>query len=151
MRVIFSVIAASAAALAFIGLATAQDSMPGHNMAAMSPATELPEACQTGKAPSMPGMEDMQSAMQGMGEHQKAFMEGMMRTHGPMMQGMMAEDPDLAFACAMIPHHQGAINMAEVQLQKGDSDKMKELAKKIINDQKREIEQLTSWIEEQSQ
>ena len=78
-------------------------------------------------------------------------MQGMMQTHDPMMQGMMAEDPDVAFACAMISHHQGAINMAEVELQQGESDEMKQLAQKIIDDQKREIEQLTQWIEEQSQ
>ncbi len=99
----------------------------------------------------MPGMQSLHSAMQGMGEHQRAFMEGMMATEGPMMQGMMAEDPDVAFACAMIPHHQGAIKMAEVQLQHGDSEEMKEMAQKIIAAQKSEIEELTRFIERQAQ
>ena len=50
----------------------------------------------------------------------------MMATHGPMMQGMMAEDPDVAFACAMIPHHQGAIQMAEAELRHGDAGPMQQ-------------------------
>ena len=151
MRVISSALSASAAVLALIGLATAQDSTQGHDMASMSAAMELPEACQTGEAPSMPGMEDMQSAMEGMGEHQKAFMEGMVQTQGPMMQGMMAEDPDVALACTMSPHHQAAISMAEVELQQGDNDQMKAVAQKVIDAQKQEIAELTKWLEEQGQ
>lgn len=148
MRAIPSTLAASAAVLALAGSAFSQDTpMQGHDMAGM----ELPAACQTGEAPAMPGMENMQSAMEGMGEHQGAFMQGMMQTHGPMMQGMMAEDPDIAFACGMIPHHQGAISMAEVELQHGDSEQMKQMAQTIIEAQKREIAELTQWIEEQAQ
>jgi uncharacterized protein (DUF305 family) len=97
----------------------------------------------------MPAMENMQSMMEGMGEAQQMMMQGMIETEGPMMQGMMAEDPDVAFACAMIPHHQGAILMAEAELQHGDSQDMKQMAEKIIADQRREIEELTKWIEEQ--
>ena len=146
MRVFTPVILAFAATVAAGGAAFAQDHS-GHDMGAM----ELPEACRTAEAPSMPGMEEMQSAMESMGEHQKACMQGMMQTEPPMMRGMMAEDADIAFACAMIPHHQGAINMAEVELEHGDSDEMKELARKIIDAQKEEIQQLTRWIEEQKQ
>jgi uncharacterized protein (DUF305 family) len=141
-------VAAAAAFLAFSGVSLAQDNaMQGHGGAGI----ELPEACRAGEAPSMPGMENMQSMMETMGEHQKAFMQGMMQTEGPMMQGMMAEDPDIAFACAMIPHHQGAINMAEVELEHGDSDEMKQMAQKVIDDQTREIGELKEWIEEQAQ
>lgn len=144
----FSAFAASSALIALHGIASAQDSaMQGGDTAAM----ELPAACGSGQMPAMQGMDGMQSMMEGMGEAQQAMMNGMMRTHGPMMQAMMAEDPDVAFACAMIPHHQGAIEMAEVELQHGDSDDMKQMAQKIIDDQKREIEQLTQWIEKQAQ
>ena len=66
-------------------------------------------------------------------------------------QGMMAEDPDVAFACGMIPHHQAAITMAEVELQYGDDDQMKEMAQAIIDAQRQEIEELTSWIEGHAQ
>jgi uncharacterized protein (DUF305 family) len=78
-------------------------------------------------------------------------MQGMMQTHDPMMKGMMAEDPDVAFACSMIPHHQGAISMAQVELQHGDDDQMKQMAQMIIDAQKKEITELTQWIEEHAQ
>jgi uncharacterized protein (DUF305 family) len=98
---------------------------------------------------AMPSMEEMASAMESMGEHQKAMMEGMMKMREPMMKGMMAEDPDVAFACAMIPHHQAAINMAKVELEQGDAGPMKEMAQKVIDAQTREIEELTQWLEGQ--
>ena len=142
-------LAACVSVVASFGLAVAQDnSMEGHDMGS---AMELPKACQTAEAPAMPGMEEMMSSMQNLNETQQAFMQGMMETHGPMMQGMMAEDPDVAFACGMIPHHQAAISMAEVELERGDSDQMKELAQKIIDAQKQEISELTAWIEQQGQ
>lgn len=41
-----------------------------------------------------------------------------------MHEGMMMEDVDVAFACGMIAHHQGAIDMAEVLLEHGDDPQM---------------------------
>jgi len=148
MKIRVAACAASASIVAFLGIAHAQDSdMQGHDTSTM----ELPAACQTGGAPAMPSMENMSAAMESMGEHQKAFLEGMMATQQPMIQGMMAEDPDVAFACAMIPHHQAAINMAEIELERGDAGPMKEVAQKVIDAQTREIEELTQWLEEQPQ
>ena len=147
MRIIQSLTAVAAFALSLAGPASAQDSTQGHDMAAM----ELPKACQTAAPPDMGDMAGMQSAMETMGGHQQAFMQGMMQTHDPMMQGMMAEDPDVAFACSMIPHHQGAISMAEVELQYGDDEPMKQMAQMIIDAQKKEIAELTQWIEEKAQ
>ena len=37
--------------------------------------------------------------------------------HGPTMEGMKAGDADVAFVKGVIPHHQGAIDMAKVALQ----------------------------------
>ena len=71
-----------------------------------------------------------------------------MVTNDQMMQGIMADDPDVAFACGMIPHHQAAINMAEVELKFGDDPEMKDLAQAIIDAQTAEIAELTTWIEE---
>ena len=123
--------------------------MEGHDMEAMA-AMEAPEACQAVAAPEMPGME-MSSEMKGMGAHQQALMDAMTATQMPMMQGIMAEDPDVAFACGMIPHHQGAIGMARVELEMGDDAEMQALAQKIIDDQMREIAQLTAFIEGHAQ
>ena len=148
MRVLSAGLAFAAATFSLLGVAFSQDaSMEGHEMAA---AVELPAACRAADAPPMPDMESMQSMMGDMGEHQRAFMQSMMTTHRPMMQGMMAEDADVAFACAMIPHHLGAIGMAETELQQGEAAPMKQMAQKIIEDQQREIAELTQWLEEQT-
>jgi uncharacterized protein (DUF305 family) len=52
---------------------------------------------------------------------------------------------DEAFIDAMIPHHQSAIEMAQVALENSDNPKIKELAQNIISAQQREIEQMTQW------
>jgi uncharacterized protein (DUF305 family) len=80
----------------------------------------------------MAGMEQMQA------------MRGSLR---PMMRAMMIKDPDLAFACAMIPHHQGAIDMAKAQLENGKDEELRRIAEKLIDDQTAEIEELKASIE----
>lgn len=96
---------------------------------------------QTGMDLGMEGM-DMDSIT----EAQPANMERMMETMPAMHQGMMNEDPDIAFACGMIAHHQGAIDMAEVQLEDGEDEGLRELAQTIIDAQEEEIEDMTQWL-----
>lgn len=48
-------------------------------------------------------------------------------------------DPDVDFLRGMIPHHQGAVDMANVQLKYGGSGLLKAFTGRIIRDQKREI------------
>ncbi|EPD6445535.1 DUF305 domain-containing protein, partial [Escherichia albertii] len=54
-----------------------------------------------------------------------------------MHAGMMSNDPDVAFAVGMLPHHLGAVEMAEVELKYGKNPEMIKLAKNIILEQKR--------------
>jgi len=49
-------------------------------------------------------------------------------------------DADRDFARMMIPHHQGAIDMALVELRYGKDERLKRLAQEIIVSQKQEIE-----------
>jgi uncharacterized protein (DUF305 family) len=55
-------------------------------------------------------------------------------------------DSDIDFVEGMIPHHQGAIDMAKVQLQYGKDESLKELAKRIITAQEAEIGMMNAWI-----
>ena len=48
-------------------------------------------------------------------------------------------DADADFAAMMIPHHQGAIDMAKAELKYGKNPTLRRLAQKIIVDQQREI------------
>ena len=94
----------------------------------------------------MMGMGDMK--MENMPEHVQENMRRMMASMPAMHQGMMNEDADVAFACGMIAHHRGAIDMAQVVLEHGDDEAMRTLAEKIIADQTREIEEMTTWLAE---
>ena len=73
------------------------------------------------------------------------------------MEMMGMEDPaelanqrpfDEAFINSMIPHHQSAIDMAQVALDESDNPAIRDLAGRIVEDQTREIEQMRGWLEE---
>lgn len=92
----------------------------------------------------MMGMEGMD--LGSMPEHVRENMRKMMVTMPAMHEGMMNENADVAFACGMIAHHQGAIDMAEVLLEHGKNPQMRALAEEIIKAQVGEIEQMTKWL-----
>jgi uncharacterized protein (DUF305 family) len=58
----------------------------------------------------------------------------------------MSGDPDIDFAQMMIPHHQGAIDMARVELETGKDPQLRQMAQKVIEDQEREIAMLKDWL-----
>ena len=76
----------------------------------------------------------------------KAYLEAADKMHAPMMQGMQAADPDVAFVRGMIPHHQGAIDMAKVLLQYGKDPQTKKWASDVIREQQREIGEMEAWL-----
>jgi len=53
---------------------------------------------------------------------------------------------DVDFVRLMLPHHQGAIDMAKVQLLHGKDPQMRRLAQEIVTDQQFEIELMQRWI-----
>ncbi|MFA7306398.1 MAG: DUF305 domain-containing protein [Hyphomicrobium sp.] len=57
-------------------------------------------------------------------------------------------DPDVAFAAKMIPHHQGAVDMAKIQLKYGKSEKAREEAQNIISEKEKSIRRLQTIIHE---
>ncbi|MBY3220340.1 CopM family metallochaperone [Rhizobium laguerreae] len=87
--------------------------------------------------------------MGGMTDYQKASMDGMKGMHMNMMQGMMKKDADVSFVCGMIAHHMGAISMSEVELKYGDNEEAKQMAQKVIEAQKKEIEEMSKWVDKE--
>lgn len=67
-----------------------------------------------------------------------------------MMQGMNVAytgNADRDFVLAMIPHHQGAIDMAKVEQQYGKDDEMRKMADAIIATQEKEIADMKAWLD----
>jgi uncharacterized protein (DUF305 family) len=55
-------------------------------------------------------------------------------------------DTDVDFIKGMIPHHQGAIDMAEAVLKYGKDEQARKWATDIIREQKREIAEMQEWL-----
>jgi uncharacterized protein (DUF305 family) len=89
-------------------------------------------ALQLGAAPASPSAEATDRAF--------------LAENGPVMDKMMAgmaitssHDVDRDFTAMMIPHHQGAIDMAVLELRYGKNEKLRRIAQEIIVEQHQEI------------
>jgi len=70
----------------------------------------------------------------------------MAKMHKAMTEVKVTGDADVDFVAGMIPHHQGAIDMAKVVLEKGKDPEIKKLAEGIIKAQESEIKLMNEWL-----
>ena len=70
-----------------------------------------------------------------------------------MTQGMekmksmpMSGNTDKDFATMMRMHHESGLRMAEVELKNGKDAKMKQMAQKIMDSQRKEIKEFDDWL-----
>jgi uncharacterized protein (DUF305 family) len=110
-------------------------------------------------APKMGGMDGMKM------DHDMSQMEGMdmskpkgdqgassmafAKANGDMHTGMAIDfsgNTDVDFAKGMIPHHQGAVEMAKIELQYGKDAELRKLAEGVIAAQETEIKFMTEWL-----
>lgn len=121
-------------ALTLVAMASAT----GGVLTACSSATQNQDQADNTSAKQVDGKQD---TMHGGSMHHGAGIDHSMS----MDLGPADADYELRFVDAMIPHHQGAVEMAKEVLDKSQRPEMKKLAQDIIAAQNREIEQMKQW------
>jgi uncharacterized protein (DUF305 family) len=76
----------------------------------------------------------------------RAYLDAVGRMLAPMMDGLQAGDPDVAFVRGMIPHHQAAIDMTKVVLQYGKDAQTRKWAEDVVREHQREINEMQEWL-----
>ena len=95
-----------------------------------------PNMDMNGKSPDSKFMQDMDVAMKKMDHDMATPMNG---------------NVDHDFVTMMIPHHQGAIDMAKGELLYGKDPEMRRLAQEIITDQQSEIDLMNRWLKKHAE
>jgi len=94
---------------------------------------------------SMPAMNMSKSTSGESNPATQAFKDGGDRMMKNMSAPPYTGNTDKDFVAHMIPHHQGAIDMAKVELKYGKDPDMKRLANNIIKAQNEEIAYMKKW------
>jgi len=113
----------AAALTALPALAWAQGAHGGHS-GHSTPA-------QTAQTPSAPSTQGYRQANETMHRNMDISFSG---------------DSDVDFVRSMIPHHQGAIDMAKVALQHTRDEQLRKWATAVIREQEREIAEMQTWL-----
>ena len=75
----------------------------------------------------------------------KAFQDANDKMHRDMNIPMTG-NADVDFVQGMIPHHQGAVDMAKIVLQYGSDPEIRKIAQEIISAQEKEIAMFRAWL-----
>jgi uncharacterized protein (DUF305 family) len=105
-------------------------------------------ASDTPTAGQMPISHGAMAGMAGSGDDgpaSRAFEEANGRMHADMAI-VYTGDTDADFVRGMTPHHQGAIDMARIELEFGKDPEIRKLAEDIIKAQEAEIALMQTWL-----
>ena len=111
-------------------------------MAAGALAVAAPALAQTGEH----GQHDMSKPAHAAGKTSMHMHSSMEEMHKKMKGMTPTGHQDMDFAMMMVVHHQGAIDMAQAQIDHGKDKQMISAAKKIIAAQKKEIAMFETWM-----
>ena len=133
MKAITKTIAAAALAAALAGGAYAQSSHGGHG----SSSAAMPGIDSEMMAEMQPKPTDTASTR----EYKEAHRKMMKDMHKPF-----TGDPDVDFRVHMIPHHQGAVDMAKIALKHAKDPETKKMAEDVIKEKDREVAEMRAWL-----
>ena len=117
--------------------------------AALSLALTLPALAQEADHSAHQGMTMSEPAAD-----QSASTKAFIAANDKMHEGMAIDftgDADVDFVRGMIAHHQGAIDMAKIQLQYGKDPEIRKLAEEVIKAQEGEIAMMKEWLAKHGQ
>jgi uncharacterized protein (DUF305 family) len=100
-----------------------------------APMAGMPMNGSPAAAPPAPGSAPSSAAY-------RAAMEAMMKS----METPYTGNADHDFVTGMLPHHQGAVDMAKIELQYGRDPALKTLARDIIASQTKEQAFMRAWL-----
>ena len=92
-------------------------------------------------APAVPVPDDQLPGAQSV---EDPFGAIMMNMHDGMAEPSGNIDAD--FVRSMIPHHQAAVDMAKVELQRGHDPFTRKLANDVLHSQQKEIDEMKQWL-----
>ncbi|KPF59687.1 MAG: DUF305 domain-containing protein [Alphaproteobacteria bacterium] len=122
-------------------------------LVAASLATALSASVLVAQDNTMHQGHDMSAMSHGMMDESpssKAFAEANAKMHKDMAVPLTG-NADVDFVQGMIPHHQGAIDMAKIVLEHGKDPEIRKLAEEVIAAQEGEIAMMKAWLAKNGQ